>query len=125
MAPPVVFFHSSFGFKVGEYFSDISAVFSQFTLEQCQYQSLNLISVISTNLKISQDHVLSMSSCVSPSVFASVAEFWAHMTFIRPPGGAEHLPHPAMCVMRNMVLIPFSYSQHQTLSLAKYFAEAR
>lgn len=46
------------------------------------------------------------------------------MTFIRPLGGVDLLSHPLNCVMRNMVLIPFSYSLHQMLSLAKYFAEA-
>lgn len=76
------------------------------------------------NVKVYKDHILSTSICVTLSVFVSVAGFWAHMTLIRPPGGAEHLPHPANCVMRNMVLIPFSYSLHQTLSLAKYFAQA-
>lgn len=78
------------------------------------------------NVKVYKEtiKILSISICVTLSVFVSVAGFWAHMTLIRPPGDAEHLPHPANCVMRNMLLIPFSYSLHQTLSLAKYFAQA-
>lgn len=72
----------------------------------------------------SRNYHCMQSSGVSLGVFVSVAGFWTHMTFIRPPGSADHLPHSANCVMRNMVLIPFSYSLHQTLSLAKYFAEA-